>query len=81
MNKEAKLVSVFTTQNAMEASVVKGLLESIGIPSILKPAGSPSVFPFSVDGLGITEVLVHQQNAARAVEIIEADYSDAKMAG
>ena len=77
MNKEVKLISVFTTSNTMEANIVKGLLESADIPAMLKPASSPSVFPFSVDGLGITEVFVHQENVVRAREIIEADYCDA----
>jgi hypothetical protein len=77
LSKEAKLVNIFTSNNHMEANVIKGLLESADIPAMLKPGSSPSVFPFSVDGLGVVEVLVHEENADKARELIEAESSDA----
>jgi Putative prokaryotic signal transducing protein len=64
-----KLVRVFDTEQEMEALVVRGLLESAGIDSELgESENSPDVLP-----LGAVGVLVREENAAQARQII-AEY-------
>ena len=64
-----RLVRVFDTEQESEAMVVQGLLESAGIDAELGDAeNSQDVLP--VGGIGL---LVRQEDAARALQVIE-DY-------
>jgi hypothetical protein len=47
-----------------EALVVKGLFESHGIPTLLRPRLAHSVYPFSIGGQGEVVVLVPASQAA-----------------
>ena len=47
-----ELTVVFRTQSDIEANVVRGLLETRGIRTLLSSAAPHAVFPLSVDGLG-----------------------------
>jgi hypothetical protein len=49
-----------------EALVVKGLLESAGIPAILRFRVPHSVYPFNVGNLGEVIVLVPEADAAHS---------------
>lgn len=61
------LVRVFDTEQETEALVVQGLLESAGIDAQLGDfENSPDVLP--IGGVGI---LVRQEDAARALQVIE----------
>jgi len=62
------LVVVYTTQGALRAEIIKGKLESEGIPAIVR-SESQNVIPMTVDGIGKAEVLVPRAHAqaARAV--------------
>jgi hypothetical protein len=53
-----------------EALVVKGLLESDGIPTLLRSRLSHSVHPFSVGGQGEVVILVPQAHAVRARRLL-----------
>lgn len=57
----------------MEARVIKGLLESHGIPCILSSHAAPSVHALAVDGLGEVRVIVPGTLAKAARKLIIKD--------
>jgi hypothetical protein len=64
-----KLVRVFDTEQESEAMIVSGLLESQGIDCEITALDAPQdVLP-----IGGTVILVREEDAARAIQIIE-DY-------
>ena len=65
-----KLVNVYRASGEMEAHVIKGLLESNGIPCILKSDAASSVHAFTVDGMGEVTVTVLESMAEEAMRII-----------
>jgi hypothetical protein len=65
---EAKLERVYTAHGQLQAHVIKGKLESEGIPALLQYESQ--VFAVTVDGLGEVRILVPEQLADRAREII-----------
>lgn len=68
----SELTEVFRTSSAIEASVIRSLLESRGIESV-QTAGPPhGVFPFAVNPMGITRLSVRDEDADEAVRIIES---------
>jgi hypothetical protein len=61
------LVKIFDTKQESEAMVVKGLLESSGIDSDMTALSAPQdTFP----GVGGTIILVREEDAARANQVI-----------
>jgi hypothetical protein len=61
------LVRVFDTEQESEALIVRGLLESAGIDCELGASeNSPDVLP-----VGAVGILVRQEDAARATQVIE----------
>ena len=67
------MVEVYKTSGEMEAQVIKGLLESYGIPCFLKSNAAPSVHMFTVDGMGEVRVMVWEHMADKARELIEGE--------
>jgi Putative prokaryotic signal transducing protein len=62
-----KLVRVFDTEQESEAMVVSGLLESVGIDCEVTALDAPQdVLP-----IGGTVILVRQEDAPRALQLIE----------
>jgi hypothetical protein len=68
-----KMVAVYRATGEAEALVIKGMLESHGIPSLLKSHASPSVHMFTVDGMGEVRVMVWAEMAEKARELIEGE--------
>jgi hypothetical protein len=67
-NPNEKLVRVFDTEQESEALVVHGLLESAGIDSdITSLDAQQDILP----GVGGTIILVRQEDAERALKLIE----------
>ena len=64
------MVEVYRAAGEAEAQIIKGLLESYGIASLLKSTASPSVHAFAIDGLGEVKVMVWQSAEAKARELI-----------
>ena len=61
------LVKIFDTEQESEAMVVKGLLESSGIDTDMTALSAPQdTFP----GVGGTIILVREEDAARAKQVI-----------
>lgn len=65
-----KLVDVYRASGELEAHLIKGLLESNGIPCILKSDAAFSVHAFTVDGMGEVKIAVLESMAEEARRII-----------
>ena len=70
MNKSEKLVEVYSSLSDIEAQVIKSLLESYGIPCLLKGNAASSVHMFTVDGMGEVRVMVWDSVQEKARELI-----------
>jgi len=70
LSKGKKLVEVYKAASELEAQVIKGLLESYGIPCLLKSNVAPSVHMFAVDGLGEVKVMVWEEAAEEARNLV-----------
>jgi ribonuclease III len=66
------LVVIFRTHSDIEASIVRSLLESHGIPSIVSSDVPHSIFPLTVDGLGEVRISVRADAAEDAERVIES---------
>src|ERR1051325_6748226 len=66
------LITVFRTRSDVEASVVRGLLEAHGVPSVLSSQLTQSLFPMVVSTLGEIGIAVHAADAEEAQRIIES---------
>ena len=75
MNKNEKLVEVYRATGEIEAQVIKGLLESFGIPCLLRSNAAQSVHMFVVDGMGEVRVMVWESSADEARGLIEEEHS------
>ncbi len=76
MSQSNKLVAVYVARGETEAQIIKGLLESNGISCLLKPSSSPSVYVFTVDGMGEVKVMVWEKDAEEARELIRGKNHD-----
>lgn len=73
MKTGEKLVEVYQARNEMEAQVIRGLLESYGIPSVFKSNAAPSVHMFTMDGMAEVKVMVLGSMAEDARKLIKGD--------
>jgi len=64
------LTVVFRTPSEIEARVVRGLLETHGIASLLASDVPRSIFPLAVDGIGDVRISVRSDEAEEARRII-----------
>ena len=68
-----KMVAVYQAAGETEAQIIKGLLDSNGIPCFLQSNAAPSVHMFAVDGMGEVRVMVWESMAERARKLIEGE--------
>ena len=68
-----KLVEVYKAAGEAEAQIIKGLLESYGIPCLLKSLAAPSVHVFTVNGMGEVKVMVWESMAEKARGLIRGE--------
>lgn len=68
---EENWVIIFYAQGETEAYIVKGKLESMGIPVILKQEAIGKIYGLTVDGLGEVKVLVQESYKDKAIKILE----------
>ena len=73
MNREGKLVEVYCARNELEAQVIRGLLESFDIPSVLKSNAAPSVHMFTMDGMAEVKIMVLDSMAGEARGLITSE--------
>ena len=71
MSNNQELVEVYKATGEAEAQIIKSLLESFGIPSLLKSDAARSVHAFTIDGMGEIRVMVWQSMAEKAKRLIE----------
>jgi hypothetical protein len=67
---------IFQTWNDSEAELVRGILESHGIPCSVSSDITHHLVPLTVDGLGEIRLAVPQEAAEEALRIIQ-DYLSA----
>ena len=69
MSASDSLVTVRTAKY-MEAQIIKGRLESEGIPVLLSYESAGLIYGLTVDGLGEVKIMVPQRLAEEAKEIL-----------
>jgi hypothetical protein len=67
-----RLIKVYTAHGEMEAQVIKSLLETFSIPSLMQGNAALSMQPFVMDGMGEIKIMVAETKAEEARKIIEA---------
>jgi Putative prokaryotic signal transducing protein len=77
MSEREPLVTVRTAKY-MEAQIVKGRLESEGIPVLLKYESAGLVYGVTVDGLGEVKIMVPKHLAEEARGILEISLESKK---
>jgi len=64
------MVEVYRAAGEIEAQVIKGLLESYGIPCFLKGDAARTIYGLTVDGLGEVRIMVQESMAEEARRLI-----------
>jgi len=75
--EKTELTTVYVANGQLEAEIIKGRLESEGIPAILRYEAAGLIYGITIDGLGQVTVQVPYSLAQRAKEIL-ADVKDEK---
>jgi hypothetical protein len=70
------MIEVYRAVGEEEARIIQGLLESYGIPSLLKSNAARSVHAFAVDGMGEVRVMVWERMADKARSLIKGRGDD-----
>jgi len=70
MSSEKQLVTVRVARQ-IEAQIIKGRLESEGIPVLLSYESAGLVYGLMVDGIGEVRIMVPEYLAEQAKEILE----------
>jgi len=71
MSAKEQLVTVRTARY-MEAQIIKGRLESEGIPALISYESAGLIYGVTIDGLGEAKVMVPEHLAEEAKEILAA---------
>ncbi len=66
------LVVIFRTHSDIESQIVRALLESHGVMSVVSSDVLHAIFPLSVDGITEVRIAVHASDADEARRIIES---------
>jgi hypothetical protein len=69
-NEPEELVVVYRSMGPLGAQVIKGKLESEGIPAILKYESGSTVLPTLVDNMGEVQVLVSKSREEQALQVL-----------
>jgi hypothetical protein len=65
------LVELVKVWGPAEMEIIKTMLESYGIPCLLRGQVVQSVLPYTVDGMGEVKCLVFKKDLAKAKKLIE----------
>jgi hypothetical protein len=71
MGKDTKFITVYTAYGEPDAHIIKGKLETEGIPVILKYESAGLVFGIITDGLGQIQIQVPEDMVDVAKKSIE----------
>jgi hypothetical protein len=72
MEKKDRLVTIYKAANQIEAELIKGMLDSEGIPALLKYESLGQVYGLTIDGLGQVEVQVPTKYAQDAENLLNS---------
>jgi len=70
VDKSLKLRELTRVMGPVEAEVLKNFLESQGILCVLRGQMAPTVYPFSVDGMGEIKVMVSEADFPLAKDLL-----------
>jgi hypothetical protein len=73
LSNSEKMIEVYRANGEIEAQVIKGLLESYGIPCFLKGDAARTIYGLTVDGLGEVKIMVWESMAEEARRLIERE--------
>jgi len=73
LSNSQKLIEVYRANGEMEAQIIKGLLESQGIPCLLKGDAARTIYGLTVDGLGEVKIMVWESMAEKARKLIKRE--------
>ena len=73
LSKEVGLVTVYVANSQPEAQIIKGRLESEGIPAMLRYESVGLVYGLTVDGLGQIEVQVPSSLSRNAQQLLTSE--------
>src|SRR5256885_13721374 len=65
------LIVIFSAPSAIEAKIVRSLLDAHGIMAVTSSDLPQSIFPLSVEGLGEVRLAVHADEAEEARRVID----------
>lgn len=68
----ADLVEIACVQGPFEADLIRNLLESHGIASVVRGRTAPFVYPLTVDGMAEFKIFVQAADAAKARDLVTA---------
>ncbi len=74
MPRENDLTTVYTAYNLPEAEIIKGRLETEGVPVLLRYESARLVYGITVNGLAQVKICVPAEMANLAREILEHKY-------
>ncbi len=67
---DRRLVTIAVFENALEASLARGALESAGIPALV-PGEALGTFTRDRGGLSMTELQVFEEDRDRALDVLD----------
>jgi hypothetical protein len=70
-SKHPGLVEVYVVSGLLRAEIIKGKLETSGIPTLLEYESLGPVMGLTVDGLGQVRILVPEDQAEIACDLLE----------
>jgi len=73
-SEQSELTSVYVAGGLPEAQIIKGRLESEGIPVMLRYESVGLVYGLTIDGLGQVEIRVPSALAAEAKHILATEH-------
>ena len=65
-----KTVEVYCARGEAEAQMIKSLLESHSIPSLIKSNAAPSAHVFTADGMGQFRIMVEESRVDEAKRVL-----------
>ena len=74
------MTTIYRAAGLMQAEIIKGRLESAGIPVMLDYESLGRVMGITVDGLGEVRILVPEGRADEAKELLTASADDEQVA-
>ena len=73
VSKHKQMVEVYRAAGELEAHVIKGLLESYGIPCLLRGEAARTIYGLTVDGIGEVKIMVWDSMAEEAKRLIREE--------